>query len=606
MNTQFIHRWFSDGEVKAICWTLIHSVWIGLIIAALAGLVIAFTRKAAPAMRYKLLCSLLALFVCVMGYTLIYEISNNSFTAAQNGYNPGTIPAIPNNGAVPVQNISSGTYVLNSFAILLNQNAGWLFAIWLICFIFKSLKLAGGMFYINRIRKHRVHQISADWQHKVRAYAQTLGVRKMVSLLQSELVKVPVTLGYFKPVIILPVGLIFQLSIEQVETVLWHELAHIRRRDYFVNIWQSVVEAVFFFNPAILWLSALIREEREACCDDMVLANVQHKGSYLEALIAFQGQPDTTGGLAMALSLRRTQLIDRLKRMVNKENKRLSVVEMSVLLTGVLLLSAFTFIPQVKPAVKSSVTFIARTIAPVLPHQNTENPAVKQVIAIAKKVAPDTVSIAKPSELADTTLTLKHILYKNTNGDKNNRDMNIVDNRDNRYHIIVADGKITLVEVNDKTVAEAEFNNYISLLKRIDAVQDNKHSKLAIQSASPVKSFKTDAGKGFKKDRRDLTKDTAMASIRPAGKKKLPADPQIPIQVARAHAVMDELVKAKIVADRAGIHSFSLSDTELYVNNQKQSQALQKKLKEAYGIKPENGLFYATEGKGVVFDKGDL
>src|SRR6202012_2141834 len=110
-----------------------------------------------------------------------------------------------------------------------------------------------------------------------------------------------------------PVGMLCQLSAGQVESILLHELAHIRRQDFLVNIMQGIVEAVFFFNPALLWLSALIREEREACCDDMVLAHISRKSDYLEALLAM-GSNTGKVNLAMSLASGKNQLKNRLKR----------------------------------------------------------------------------------------------------------------------------------------------------------------------------------------------------------------------------------------------------------------------------------------------------
>jgi bla regulator protein BlaR1 len=260
-------------------------LWIGLIAAVLAGIILVCTQKSSSQLRYRLLCSCLIVFVLITGFIFYqgsgsYDRVNMATTAPDHikltGFSLSDRAFVPRNIDALGQ--------LNAF---INQNAVWIFTVWFLCFALKSLGLISGLFYIHRIRSQKVHQVSGDWKDLVKNYAQKLGIRQSISLLQSELVKVPVTVGHFKPVILIPFGLIFQLPAEQIETILIHELAHIRRRDYLVNLLQSLLETIFFFNPGLLWLSSLIKEERETCCDDIVLANTSVKSNYLEALLAF-------------------------------------------------------------------------------------------------------------------------------------------------------------------------------------------------------------------------------------------------------------------------------------------------------------------------------
>src|SRR5207248_2177204 len=118
--------------------------------------------------------------------------------------------------------------------------------------------------------------------------AERLRIRSAVSLLQSTLVQVPCVLGYFRPVILLPVSIVSGLAPHQLEAILVHELAHIRRHDYLVNLLQTLVETVFFYHPAIWWLSNRIRCDREHCCDDVVVAVLGNKVEYGRTLLALE------------------------------------------------------------------------------------------------------------------------------------------------------------------------------------------------------------------------------------------------------------------------------------------------------------------------------
>ena len=104
--------------------------------------------------------------------------------------------------------------------------------------------------------------------------SQRLGLRRATQILQSTLVQVPVVAGYFRPVILVPMSVISGLPASQLEAILAHELAHIRRHDYLVNLLQTLVETVFFYHPGVWWLSRQIRNERENCCDDLAVAVV--------------------------------------------------------------------------------------------------------------------------------------------------------------------------------------------------------------------------------------------------------------------------------------------------------------------------------------------
>src|SRR5207249_10465429 len=118
--------------------------------------------------------------------------------------------------------------------------------------------------------------------------AQRLGLRHAVRVLQSTLVQTAVVAGYFRPIILLPMSAITGLSTAQLEAILAHELAHIRRHDYLVNLLQTLVETVFFYHPAIWWLSNQIRCERENCCDDVAIAVLGTRVESGRALLALE------------------------------------------------------------------------------------------------------------------------------------------------------------------------------------------------------------------------------------------------------------------------------------------------------------------------------
>lgn len=433
MEVSFLTQWFSDHAIKAICWTLIHSLWIGIISALLAGLLISFTRKSSTRIRYMGLCGILVLFVMAIGLTYYCQVrTTDAGTPANNTdsvtVNDTDVVTINHVGALPQQGIVSQAVGF------LNQNMNIIFLVWLFLFMLKSLKMAGGLLYIQRIRHYRVHSVAEELMHKIEMFSSQIGVRQTVRLMQSELVKVPVTVGWLKPVILLPMGIILQLPADQLESILWHELAHIRRRDYLVNILQGLVETFFFFNPGLLWLSSLIRAEREACCDDIVLSRMNRKANYLEALLALSYGENSRAPLAIGIGSG-NQLRERLERIVNQENKRLSAIEKVVLVAGLALLLIFTTISKGDPVIEHFAVKSTNGTTPTAPEK-------------------------QPIVLNDTAVHFTSTSSRRSGSDSIINDITSEDKNGRKYHLIIAGNKLVAMDINGKKVKDNSLPEY--------------------------------------------------------------------------------------------------------------------------------------------------
>ncbi len=181
--------------------------------------------------------------------------------------------------------------------------------------------------------------------------AASINVKAKVTLLRSALAKVPMVIGHFKPVILIPAGVFTALPQDEIEAILLHELAHIRRKDYLVNMLQHFCEILFFFNPAVLWLSSLIKDERENCCDDIALNQVKNKKQFIHALISFQEYNMAANNCAVGFPGREGHLLNRVKRIITNNNKTLTNMEKTILATALVLVSFVTLaIAQTKKA----------------------------------------------------------------------------------------------------------------------------------------------------------------------------------------------------------------------------------------------------------------
>lgn len=349
MQLLFMNQWLSDGVIRAICWTLIHSLWQGLVLAALAGLLVLFTRKHTAALRYNMLVVLFFVFIGVVVFTFVREFSipatgHTIANLVPVQAEPQAIDQLPLNENPANKTFQEAGYI-SQFTGYFNQHASLFVAIWFLIFLAKAVKLMSGLVYIQRIKQLKVQSPGEYWTGRMRELAAMLEVKVPVRMLESGLVKVPLVAGFLKPIILVPMGLVANLPAEQVEAILLHELAHIRRRDFMVNLAQSFVETLFFFNPAVLWLSSLLREEREHCCDDMAIAVTQSKTGYINALVSFQEyQLENTNSYAMAFPGKKNQLLNRVKRIIDNSNKTLNMAEKSFLVLCFSLIAILTLV----------------------------------------------------------------------------------------------------------------------------------------------------------------------------------------------------------------------------------------------------------------------
>lgn len=269
---------------KALGWMIIHSLWqISLIFLILSLLLRMIPRKQVNT-RYTLL--LLGLVVVVAWSAFTFQ-SNWTYDA----YSP-TVEAeavlaqvgSPVEGNVLEPAPLSWQQGFQQSIYWLDQQLNLVTFIWMIGVVLSCLYFIMGLSYLHYLQTYRVKVPEAEWIERFSRLCQLMGIRRKVKFLVSEVVRDPITFRLLRPVILLPTSLMTGLEPKQIELLLLHELAHIRRYDFAVNILQTLVEIVFFYHPALWWISRNIRITREHCCDDAVLAVQNQPVLYAEAL----------------------------------------------------------------------------------------------------------------------------------------------------------------------------------------------------------------------------------------------------------------------------------------------------------------------------------
>ncbi|MGH9763218.1 MAG: M56 family metallopeptidase, partial [Blastocatellia bacterium] len=192
----------------------------------------------------------------------------------------------------------------------------WLVGIWFLGVLLLSSRFAAGLSVARRLKRTGTEAAPALWQTKLVELKLRLGVSRPVRLYKSLLVDVPTVVGWLRPVILLPASALTGLGPEQLEALLAHELAHIRRYDYLVNIIQTAVETLLFYHPAVWWISGQVRAERENCCDDLAVSACGDVLTYARALAELESMRTRRPQFAMAAD--GGSLLSRIERLVGK------------------------------------------------------------------------------------------------------------------------------------------------------------------------------------------------------------------------------------------------------------------------------------------------
>jgi len=324
----------SPQIIPTIGWTIIHSLWQGILISLLLATILIFIDKKNTSIRSTIsYLALIFLFtISIRTYRDLDKSQSKSFqiatsdkllSSSDNLVNKSEVPVIPFSSEKTNSVISKYTNFAQGF---LSNNINLIVLLWFAGIIILSIRLVGGIYYTQRLKLREVIPVNDYWDNKIANLSAKFEITRTVKLLQSKFVEFPITIGYLKPVILLPIGLLSGIPNNQLEIIIAHELAHIKRADYIFNIFQSIIEVLFFFNPAVWWISKTIRTEREFLCDDLAIETCGNSITLAKALLFVQNSDYTNTKIAMAAIGNKHSLMGRIKRMKysKKENKTLS------------------------------------------------------------------------------------------------------------------------------------------------------------------------------------------------------------------------------------------------------------------------------------------
>jgi len=328
--------------VELLGWTLLHFVWQGALVAAVLAGALYLLRTHSPRVRYVVSCAaLLGLLVLPVGTGAFLGGSGVSPALSLEG------AAGTSSGAVTIADVPRASAGEPAAAGLPSWRARvvawvqpalpWIVLTWGLGVLGFALRLGGGAWRVRRVRRSS-SPAPSEWQERLRALADRMGVGYALGLRRSDRVDGPVLAGWWRPVILVPAGFLSGLPPAQVEALLLHELAHVRRHDVLVGRLQAVVETLLFFHPATWWISQQVRRAREACCDDLVVQAGSERTTYAQALTALAERAVEGPPTAWAPAATDGSLLDRIQRLVvppeapSTAGRRLSIVAAAVLM----------------------------------------------------------------------------------------------------------------------------------------------------------------------------------------------------------------------------------------------------------------------------------
>jgi bla regulator protein blaR1 len=572
-----------SGEVivKALSWTLLHSLWQGLLLSLVAAAIMLLTKNSKARLRYDLLVSAIVLFSVGVFITCYNQLDGAGVLVESN-----FVQSLPANKRAfsdhLVMDMASAS-VISQAIHFINTNAAWIVSIWLLVIVIKFIRLGSAFYAVHQLKHKEVFPATAYWNERISELCKQLKINKKVVLLQSRIVAIPSVIGYFRPVILFPAAMYTALPLHEVEAILIHELGHIRRNDFVVNLMQNFVEVVFFFNPAVIWVSSLIKTERENCCDDIALSITGNKEDYIKALIHFSElEQRESQAFATAFSGEKKHLFNRAKRIIYNQNNVLNSMEKKLLSASLVLvsISLLAFVSMKAQDNKKDNQSIQQPIGSA--------DGKKEEIVSGEK---DTIPVYKISGRSGMTgVTHTHIDGK-------------------EYEIFIVKGQITDMYIDGKKIPAEKIVNYKPILDKFygqmnkDYDQSLRDNEQALRDSEQAKRDNEQALRDNEQAIRDSEQalrdseqamrdseqalsdsEQAMRDNEQAMRDSEQAKRDSEQAMGEMNEIIDELIAQNIIKNRKDLYSLRFNADELIVNGVKQPTEVHQKFKAKFRV----------------------
>ncbi len=387
-------NWLSREETVALGWTLLHFIWQGAALALAYAVIDRITRRRSSALRYFVALGALAL----MPLAVIVTFANEMRTSSPVETGPHPLTAVSHLNLDTVQTKVARSLPLDVppamnrhrvwLADHLEPALPWIDGLWMIGVSLLALRAMGGWCQLQMLRKRARWTIPADVAHQFHQVSERMRLAGQISLRISDEVISPLAMGAWRATVILPVSAVLRMPPSELEAILAHELAHIRRFDYLCNLFQTAVESVLFFHPAVWWLSRTVRERREVCCDEVAVSVCADPVVYAQALLRLEEEKSARLQLAVALKGPNGSLLRRVKLVLGDRGIAESGTTSGVRVAAAAILAiGLLFGPKVRRVVAAPLISVSQT---------TFNHATPALSLVAKPQSPATPVKVRP------------------------------------------------------------------------------------------------------------------------------------------------------------------------------------------------------------------
>jgi beta-lactamase regulating signal transducer with metallopeptidase domain len=360
-------NWLSREETVALGWTLVHFLWQGAALGVAYAAIDRMTRRTSSSLRYFVALGALALMPLAVIATFANEMRTSSLATTMTQRETAVSRFHLNETATPVvQDLPLAASPATNhrrawLADHLEPALPWIDGAWMIGVSLLALRAMGGWCQLQRLRKRARWTIPAEVADQFHRISERMRLAGQISLRISDEVISPLAMGAWRATVILPVSAVLRMPPSELEAVLAHELAHIRRFDYLCNLFQTAVESVLFFHPAVWWLSRTVRERREVCCDEVAVSVCADPVVYAQALLRLEEEKTEQLRLAVALKGPKGSLLRRVKLVLGDGTTAESGTTSGVRVAAVALLAmGLLFGPKVRSVVAAPLISVSQ------------------------------------------------------------------------------------------------------------------------------------------------------------------------------------------------------------------------------------------------------
>ncbi len=450
-----------NNLIKAIGWSILHSLWQGAIVFAILFIALSVKPKMSARLKHNLAMSALVLIFIsfCLTFASLFNLPSKAAAAAGNAELSETA----------LQQLYNLTH---SWSFKTESYFPYIVSLYVLGISFQLVVLVSGYIRLKQLKNNNISNFPSEWLSVAQSMLKKLNINKKVQFYLSEKVNVPLAIGFLKPVVLFPVALVAQLDIKQVEAILIHELSHIRRNDYMLNLIKTGIETLLFFNPFVWLSSRFIHIEREHACDDLVVKFTGAPVAYAHALLKLELIKDKTQpALSLAATGNNQHLYQRIKRITDMKTNYMNAKQKILALC--LTLATVVSLAWINPAKKEN---------PPKKHQKTTS--IHQLI--------NTPPAQLASLRADTDTVKRKKSFKAIIKDKNGNNVvyhSLEEMPDSiRMKLADMDKYFNSKEWNDK-FAKIEFNSK-ELEKKFESKEwKDKIAKIEFDSKELEKTF---------------------------------------------------------------------------------------------------------------------